>query len=123
MFEYWLEEMFVVSTAHTNQLLLLVMNGYSSHISLKIINLDCRKQNRIVRLILPPHSTHALHPLDLVLFNSVKNDWIKIVKIYFKERNKTLRKSDFSRLLRKLIADKLAFSSLRIVSSFARSGE
>ena len=121
MFEYCLEEMFVPSTTHINRPLLLVMDSFSSHVSLKIINL--LKQNRIVCLIPPPHTTHALQFLDLLHFNSVKTDWIKIVKNYFKEGNKTLRKFDFPRLLRKLIVDKLAFSPSRIVSSFATSGE
>ena len=71
MFEYWLEEMFVPSTAQINRPLLSVMDDYLSHVSLKIFNL---KQNRIVCLILPPHTTHDLQPLDLLLFNSVKND-------------------------------------------------
>ena len=44
MFEYWLEEMFFPSTTLINLPLLLVMDGYSSHVSLKIINL--LKQNR-----------------------------------------------------------------------------
>ena len=114
MFEYWLEKIFIPSTAHINRPLLLIMDGYSSHVSLKIINL--LKQNRIICLIFSPHTTHALQTLDLILFNSVKNDWIKIVKNYFKEGNKTVKKYDFSRLLRKLIVDKLAFSSSRIVS-------
>ena len=118
MFEYWLKQMFVPSTAHIIRPLLLVMDGYLSHINLKIINL--LKQYRIVSLILSPRTTHTLQSLDLLLFNSGKNDWIKIVKNYFKEGNKILRESDFSWLLRKLIVDKLAFSPSRIVSSFER---
>ena len=94
MFEYWLEEMLVPSTAHINRPLLLVRDGYLSHVSLKIINLS--KKYCIVCLILSPHTAHTLQSLDLLLFNSVKNDWTKIVKNYFKEGNKILRKSDFS---------------------------
>ena len=46
MFQDWLEEMFILLTAHINQSLLLVMDGYSSHVSQRINNL--LKQNRIV---------------------------------------------------------------------------
>ncbi|CAF1569444.1 unnamed protein product [Adineta steineri] len=46
----------------------------------------------------------------------------KIMKNYFKEGNKSLRKADFPRLLKKLFVDKNAFSASRIVSSFTRSG-
>ncbi|CAF3852606.1 unnamed protein product [Rotaria sp. Silwood1] len=119
-FEYWLEEIFIPSTSHINRPLLLIMDGYTSHISLKII--DLLKKNSIICLILPPHTTHALQPLDLVLFNTVKNEWIKIVKNYFKDGNKILRKSDFPRLLKRLIVEKSAFSPSRVVASFARSG-
>ena len=121
MFEYWLEHMFVPSTAHLNRPLLLILDGYSSHISLKIVNL--LKTNNIICLMLPAHSTHALQPVDIVLFNSVKNDWIKIIKNHLKEGNKTVRNSDFPGLMKKLFVDKAAFSSTRIVSSFARAGE
>ena len=76
MFEHWLEEMFIPYTVHINQPLLLVMDGYSSYVNLL-------KQNRLVCSIFPPHTTHALQPLDLILFNSVKNDRIKIPKELF----------------------------------------
>jgi hypothetical protein len=120
MFEYWLRNIFIPSTSHLNRPLLLIMDGYTSHISLDIINV--LKDNSIICLILPPHTSHGLQPLDLVLFSSVKNEWIKIMKNYFKEGNKNLRKSDFPRLLKKLFVEKSAFNTSRIVSSFTRSG-
>ncbi len=120
-FEYWLRNCFIPSTAHINRPLLLIMDGYTCHLSLEIINMF--KQNSIICLILPPHTSHGLQPLDLVLFSSVKTDWTKIMKNYFKEGNKSLRKSDFPRLLRKLFVDKNAFNTSRVVSSFTRSGE
>ncbi len=120
MFEFWLKNIFIPSTSHLNRPLLLIMDGYTSHISLEIIHL--LKNNSIICLILPPHTSHGLQPLDVVLFNSVKNDWIKIVKNYLKEGNKTLKNSDFPRLLKKLFVDKSAFSTSRIVGSFSRSG-
>ena len=73
--------------------------------------------------MLPRHSTHALQPLDLVVFNSVKQDWTKLVMNHFKNGNKYIRNSDFPGLMKKLFVDKAAFSSTRIVSSFARSGK
>lgn len=120
-FLYWLKNVFIPTTAHLNRPLLLVMDGHTSHISLEIIQL--LKRNAIICLILPPHTSHGLQPLDLVLFSCVKNDWTKIVKNYLKEGNKFLRKADFPKLLKKLFVDKMSFSSSRIVSSFARSGK
>jgi hypothetical protein len=120
MFEYWLTNIFIPTTSHLNRPLLLVMDGYTSHISLNII--DLLKKNSIICLILPPHTSHGLQPLDLVLFSSVKADWIGIMKNYFKEGNKNLRKGDFPRLLTTLFINKSAFNTSRILSSFSRSG-
>jgi len=121
MFEYWLESIFIPSTAHIGRPLLLIFDGYSSHVSLKIVNL--LKDNSIICLMLPSHTTHALQPVDIVLFNSVKNDWLKIVKNHLKEGNKSIKNSDFPRLMKKLFVEKKAFCPTRIVSSFSRSGK
>ena len=121
MYEYWLEQMFIPSTAHLNRALLLIIDGHASHLSLKIIEL--LKANQIICLILPSHSRHALQPLDVVVFNAVKRDWSAIVKNHLKEGNKSVKNYEFPRLIKKLFIDKAAFSSSRIVSSFARAGK
>ena len=72
--------------------------------------------------MLPSHSTHALQPLDVVLFNSVKLDWAAIVRNHLKNGNKTVKSTDFARLIKILFINKAAFSPPRIVSSFARAG-
>lgn len=121
MFEFWLEYMFIPTTAHVNRPLLLILDGHSSHVSLKI--LDLLKQNRIICLLLPSHTTHALQPLDVVVFSSVKSYWSAIVKNHLKNGNKGVKNHEFARLMKKLFVDKLAFSPCRIVSSFARAGK
>ena len=45
---------------------LLLVDGHSSHVNLAF--LDYATSNRVVVLVLPPHSTHRLQPLDLGLF-------------------------------------------------------
>ena len=45
---------------------LLIVDGHSSHINMTFIN-KCDSL-RIILLVLPPHSTHRLQPLDVVLF-------------------------------------------------------
>lgn len=121
MFEYWLENMFIPSTAHLNRPLLLIIDGHASHMGLKI--LDLLKKHQIICLILPSHSTHALQPLDVVLFNAVKADWSSVVKNHLKDGNKCVKNHDFARLIKKLFIDKHSFSPCRIVSSFARAGK
>jgi hypothetical protein len=120
MYEFWLENVFIPATAHVNRPLLLIIDGHASHISLKILNL--LRSNQIICLMLPSHSTHALQPLDVVVFSSVKRDWTKLVTNHFKDGFKSIRNSDFPGLMKKLFIDKAAFSPARIVSSFARAG-
>ncbi|CAF5186211.1 unnamed protein product [Rotaria magnacalcarata] len=120
-FEYWLKEMFIPATAHLNRPVLLIMDGHNAHVNLNIINL--MKQHNIVCLILPPHCTHSLQPIDVVLFNNVKIDWCDIVKNYFKSGHKSIRNADIPRLMKRLFIEKQSFSTTRIVSSFSRSGE
>jgi hypothetical protein len=121
MYEFWLENVFIPTTAHIQRPLLLVIDGHTSHVSLKILNL--LRSNQIICLMLPSHCTHALQPLDVVVFSSVKQDWTKLVTNHFKDGHKSIRNSDFPGLMKKLFVDKAAFSSGRIVSSFARAGK
>ncbi|CAF1496473.1 unnamed protein product, partial [Adineta steineri] len=120
MYEFWLENSFIPSTSHLNRPLLLIIDGHASHMSLKII--DLLRSNQIICLMLPSHSTHALQPLDVVVFNSVKKDWSEIVRNHMKDGNKSITNSQFPTLLKKLFIDKMSFSRTRIVSSFARAG-
>lgn len=73
--------------------------------------------------MLPSHPTHALQPLDVVVFNVVKRDWSQIVSNHFKNGHKRITNSQFPQLMKKLFIGKGAFSSSRIVSSFSRSGK
>jgi hypothetical protein len=64
----WLEKVFIRHTKAKagNRRRLLLVDGHSSHVNMAFIN-KC-DQNRILVLILPPHSTHRLQPLDVGLF-------------------------------------------------------
>lgn len=54
---------------------LLLVDGHSSHVNLRFINY-C-DQNRILLVILPPHSTHRLQPLDVGIFSPLANAYSK----------------------------------------------
>ena len=65
---YWLETIF---QRYTSEIVkrsrrLLIVNGHSSYVNLQFIE-SCDRL-RILLLILPPHSTHRLQPLDVSLF-------------------------------------------------------
>lgn len=51
--------------------LLLVLDGYSAHIQHSF--LDFMKQNRIVVIALPAHTSHELQPLDVTVFGAYKS--------------------------------------------------
>ena len=67
----WLKPIFQrnIEQKARNRRRLLIVDGHSSHVNMRFINL-C-DQLRILLLGLPPHSTHRLRPLDVSLFAPV----------------------------------------------------
>ncbi|RAR02191.1 pogo transposable [Stemphylium lycopersici] len=65
----WLEQVFQRHTKHVagRSWRLLILDGHGSHITADFI--DFCDSNRILIAIFPPHSTHSLQPLDVVLFS------------------------------------------------------
>jgi len=82
----WLTDVFEPNTAETagRGKRLLIVDGHSSHINMAFIN-KCWDL-RIILLVLPPHSTHRLQPLDVVLFGL-------LVTAYSNELNAFMAKS------------------------------
>ena len=77
---------------------LLILDGHGSHITRDFINY-C-DQNRILLVILPPHSTHTLQPLDVVLFKPLSLAYSAELTTYL-QRSQGLvpiKKDDFSPL-------------------------
>ena len=65
----WLQKVFHPHTKDKagNRRRLLIVDGHSSHVNMKFI--DWADRHRIIIMILPPHSTHWLQPLDVGLFS------------------------------------------------------
>lgn len=61
---------------------LLILDNHSSHISLTIYEF-CR-ENGIILLSIPPHTSHRLQPLDLTLFSSLKQAYDRQCDLYLK---------------------------------------
>jgi hypothetical protein len=68
----WLKRVFepATRTKANGQQRLLICDGHDSHISGSFIS-HCI-QNRITLLILPPHTSHLLQPLDVAIFGQLK---------------------------------------------------
>jgi hypothetical protein len=63
----WLEQVFDRYTKQrSGRWRLLILDGHGSHVTMEFI--DYCDRHRILLVILPPHSTHTLQPLDVVLF-------------------------------------------------------
>jgi hypothetical protein len=99
---------------------LLIIDGHSSHVNLAF--LEACKKLRIIVLILPPHSTHRLQPLDVGLF-------LPLSQFYSKELDLIMHKSDgitslskrnFWRVFKK--AWEQAFTMKNIKSAFKKTG-
>ena len=73
----WLQKVFCPQTAAKAgyRRRLLIVDGHSSHINMSFI--EYCDQMRIVLLILPPHSTHRLQPLNVSLFAPLASFYIQ----------------------------------------------
>ena len=73
----WLHQVFERHTRAKagNRRRLLIVDGHSSHVNIRFLNY-C-DAHRILVLILPPHSTHRLQPLDVGLFQPLATAYSK----------------------------------------------
>lgn len=67
--------MFLVETAVVLRPVLVIMDNLSAHMPIEAIEMG--QKNHVIVLCLPPNTTHALQPLDVVTFGSVLN-YIKL---------------------------------------------
>ena len=49
---------------------LLILDGHSSHVNEKLTEIF--KRNNIYHILLPPHSSHLIQPLDRLIFGNWK---------------------------------------------------
>ena len=77
LFLMWLK-IFFLKHVVSQRPVVLFTDGHKSHINIDVIDL-CR-QNDIILFCLPPHTTHALQPLDVSVFKSLKDHYAKTVR-------------------------------------------
>lgn len=83
MFLQWLKHFRDSTSSSTAAPVLLLMDNHQSHISVEAINF-CR-ENGIVLVTIPPHTSHKLQPLDVGLYSPLKtrysllmSEWTRI---------------------------------------------
>jgi len=70
LFPHYLEHFHKHTYASTDDPVLLILDNHSSHLSIAAIEY-CR-QNGVIMLTLPPHSSHMIQPLDVTFFGPFK---------------------------------------------------
>ncbi len=91
----WLEKCFEPATREkaNEQMQLLICDGHDSHISGKFIR-HCI-QHDIVLILLPPHCSHLLQPLDVSIFGPLKSALSKELDHIFRTGISTLQKIEW----------------------------
>ena len=99
---------------------LLFVDGHGSHISIEF--LEFAISHRIPVVVLPPHSTHTLQPLDVGMFSPLAKAYSKgLDHLMFKyQASVLLHKGDFYSLFR--TAWDVSFIESNILSSFRATG-
>jgi hypothetical protein len=118
----WLEKVF---NRHTKEKAgrgrrILLVDGHSSHVNLQF--LDWADRRRIIIVVLPPHSTHRLQPLDVGLFSP-------LAKAYSQELDTIIHQSfGMTSMTKRLFwcafrrAWLKSFTAANIISAFEKPG-
>jgi DDE superfamily endonuclease len=118
----WLQKVFERYTkpARETQKRLLIVDGHSSHVNMAFV--DWADQHGIILLILPPHTTHRLQPLDVGLFQPLSTNYSWELDQLMNESggHVTMTKSFFWPMFKR--AWDKAFTEKNIQSAFCKSG-
>ena len=118
----WLTKLFEPTTRSKagNNRRLLIVDGHSSHVNMKFI--DYCDNHNILLVILPPHSTHRLQPLDVTVFSPLATAYSSQIDALLQSSQGFTRVSKrcFWSLFRK--AWKTALSTSNIYAGFSTTG-
>jgi hypothetical protein len=118
----WLQKVFERYTkpVRETQKRLLIVDGHSSHVNMAFV--DWADQHGIILLILPPHTTHRLQPLDVGLFQPLSTNYSWELDQMMNESggHVAMTKSFFWPMFKR--AWDKAFTKKNIQSAFRKSG-
>ena len=113
----WMKKVFLKFCG--SQRPVLFVDGHASHVSLDVI--DLARENDIILFCLPPHTTHALQPLDVSVFKSLKSHFSKAVhSLSLAKRDFVVTKRDFACVVKTPF--ERAFNISNIKAGFAKCG-
>ena len=118
----WLEQVFDRYTRRKarRQYRLLILDGHGSHLSTEFI--EYCYSHRILLFVFPPHSTHSLQPLDVVVFHPLATAYSGFLAEHLQNSQGLVpvKKGDFIPLFWK--AWEKALTKENILSAFAATG-
>jgi hypothetical protein len=118
----WLEQDFHRHTKEKagNNYRLLIVDGHGSHVTMDFI--EYCDNNKILLAIFPPHSTHTLQPLDVVMFKPLSSSYSKELSAHLQRTQGLIpiTKGDFFTLFWKAWGS--SFTKKLILKSFEATG-
>ena len=97
-FENWFVCSFIPFVEDKEKAVFLFFDGHGSHLTYKTAGSAMDEQ--IVLICIPPHTSHALQPLDVSVFKPLKDQWRSILLQWFMQsRMKTAEKAVFPKFL------------------------
>lgn len=119
IFVQWMKHFISYTHPTENMPVLLIMDNHNSHVSLEAIKLA--KENNVVLLTLPPHTSHKLQPLDRTVYGPLKTHYNNACKTWLTNHpGQRITIYDVSEILGQIYH--LAFSSKNCVSGFKATG-
>ena len=119
LFVKWLQHFVHHVQPSVDRKVLLVLDGHASHKSLAAI--DYARENSVVMVCLPPHSTHHLQPLDRTVFGPLKTAYnSECDKWMVRHPGRRISQYDIGELFNEAYLK--AASMKNAVSGFASSG-
>jgi len=73
LFADWLQHITKSAKPTMSEKHIVILDGHSSHKSLKAINLV--RDSAVTLISLPPHTTHRMQPLDIVFYGPLKTGY------------------------------------------------
>ena len=104
VFEKWFTTVFIkhINENNIRRPAVLMYDGHGSHLTYQTV--ISAMENHVIIIVLPPHTSHALQPLDVGLFKPLKTQCRKILLQFFREtRMKSVDKAIFPTLLKQLM--------------------
>jgi hypothetical protein len=98
VFETYILKIFVEETKNLEKPVVLIYDGHNSHLTYPTIKACI--ENEIILICLPPHTSHALQPLDVGVFKPFKGCWKgQVATFYAQSRLQAINNQVFPTIL------------------------